>query len=568
VRENVTISYRGARYEIGRGQHFYGIWVAGAPQAQPLEWWPETPAGWSHAWARFTGIEVPGTIVAVSPPVPPPPPPAPALPAPSPDMESPSAQTPSAQPPGAPSPGASGVSGELDDLDTSDEDDEFDEADGSAILVGQPIPAGTPAALALDQTPASGSSTLRTAWARAGRGGGAAGLIIAGVILGVIGLFPTYLQGGSLASEPADLVPHSLYFAAWLGAAVLILLGGPLRRFGALLAAGTSVVTFGLFFADAGTAISGGAHAMGAGLVLGLIGWLLCAIGSGLAVGLRPAGQPAPGRFAPGQPAPSQPGYGQPAFGQPLGRPQRYGLMHVLTLFTALAGLGTAIAFAPSWDSYTLRAPNGASTYVTAGNAFSNPGWVITGDVFVMISVFAIIIVAASWRPVREGAWLLAGAVIPMAAQAISALVQAGEATPSSFFGIPSSYASQAGITITNGLTPAFWLYCAFVVVLMATCGWLLLSPRALALDVPPPVAPSPYFPHHPMYATAQGAVPSALPGGGAAPGYPSSGAAAPAAATPATAAPTAAAPTAAAPTAGFLPGGLQPMTEQPNRED
>ena len=71
MRENVTISYRGARYEIGRGQHFYGIWVAGAPQAQPLEWWPETPAGWTHAWARFTGIEVPGTIVALSPPPPP-----------------------------------------------------------------------------------------------------------------------------------------------------------------------------------------------------------------------------------------------------------------------------------------------------------------------------------------------------------------------------------------------------------------------------------------------------------------------------------------------------------------
>jgi hypothetical protein len=71
VRENVTISYRGAHYEIGRGPHFYGIWAGGAQHAQPLEWWPETPIGWSSAWARFTGIEAPGTIVAVAAPPPP-----------------------------------------------------------------------------------------------------------------------------------------------------------------------------------------------------------------------------------------------------------------------------------------------------------------------------------------------------------------------------------------------------------------------------------------------------------------------------------------------------------------
>ena len=61
-----TIAYRGARYEIGRGPGFYGIWAVGAPRSQPHEQWPETPEGWSAAWARFTGIEVPDAIAPVT----------------------------------------------------------------------------------------------------------------------------------------------------------------------------------------------------------------------------------------------------------------------------------------------------------------------------------------------------------------------------------------------------------------------------------------------------------------------------------------------------------------------
>ena len=72
VFDKVTITYRGAKYEIGRGQDFYGIWMTGAPRSQPLEWWPESPEGWSAAWTRFASIEAPGAIVPVgrrTPPV-------------------------------------------------------------------------------------------------------------------------------------------------------------------------------------------------------------------------------------------------------------------------------------------------------------------------------------------------------------------------------------------------------------------------------------------------------------------------------------------------------------------
>jgi hypothetical protein len=327
------------------------------------------------------------------------------------------------------------------------------------------IPVGHPAALSVQ--PAFPPAP-RSGWAGRVKPGGliAAGLLLAGVICGIAGLFPGYL-GGSLSHQPASLVPHVIYFAAWTGAAGLILLGGLQARFGTLLAAGTSAVTFGLFFADAGTAISDGASVMGAGLVLGLIGWLVCALGSGLALRLKPVGQPDPG-----QPDP--------------GRPRGFAVRHVLTVVAALGGLGTAIAFAPSWDSYLLRAANGNSLSTTAGYAFAEPGWVITGDVLAMISVVVIVVVAAVWRPVREGAWLLAGAVIPMAAQAISALVQVSEPTSPAQFDISPAAAAQSGITITNGVTPAFWLFGAFVIVLMVTCGWMLLSPRAASLDTPP----------------------------------------------------------------------------------
>jgi hypothetical protein len=98
-----------------------------------------------------------------------------------------------------------------------------------------------------------------------------------------------------------------------------------------------------------------------------------------------------------------------------------------------------------------------------------------------MAALAAVVIAAALWRPVRHGAALLAGAIIPMAAQAISALVQVGEPASPAQFGISSSEVSQLGLTISSGLTPVFWIYCAFVVVLMVSCAWMLFTPHDAA---------------------------------------------------------------------------------------
>ena len=413
---NETVLYRGARFELGRGPGFYGIWPAGAPRPPSIEWWPETPEGWQGAWSRFTGLESPATFAAVSSPA------------------------------------------------------TFAAAGSPATMapVGPPAPAGPPSA-GPASTAAAGPPRTAVAVPRA-RAVIAAALLAVGVGCGIAGLFPGYLGGASLAQQPAQLVAHAIFLAVWSASALLILRGGALVRVGALLALGTSLVTFGLFFADAGTAIAGGAHVMGAGLVLGLIGWLACAAGSATAVRFRRS--------------------------ELLGRRVGHDRGRIVTLGVATAAaLGTAAAFAPSWDSYTLRTTGGAAQSLTAGNAFANPAPVIAGNVAVMVALVVVVAAAAWWRPVRLGAVLLAGALIPMAAEAVSALVQLGEATSPVQFGISRAQAAQAGLTISSGLTPVFWIYCAFVLALAATCAWMLFWPRraAPAADRAPvgPLSPS-----------------------------------------------------------------------------
>jgi hypothetical protein len=315
----------------------------------------------------------------------------------------------------------------------------------------------------------------------AGRGSAivAALLLGVGVALGIAGLFPDYLGGTSLAAQPDNLVAHVIYLAAWTAGGVLIALGGARVRVGALLVTGLSIVTFGLFLSDAGTPIAGGAHLAGAGLVLSLLGWLACAAGSALAFLIRPARNagpvPAVGPVPAAGPVPT----GDPARTRgrlfTLGWPRGAALGPAVLL--VLAGLGTAAAFVPSWDSYTLRTAAGQTQTFAAGNAFANPGAVIAGNVVVMVALAAVVIVAALWRPVRYGAFLLAGAIIPMAAQAISALVQVGEATSPAQFGFTPAQASQLGLTISTGLTPSFWIYSVLVVVLLVSCAWMLFIP-------------------------------------------------------------------------------------------
>jgi hypothetical protein len=403
VPDKVTISHRGATYEIGRGKRFYGIWVAGAPESDPIDRWPETREGWEQAWGRFAAIEKPETIEAVRAP-----------------------------------------------------------------RAGLKLPTMTvPAALR--------PRGHGPAWTAAG-----AGLLGLGVLLGLIGLFPDYVGTHSLAEQTAQLVPHLLYLLTWAVSAVLVV--GGLRgrsggaRIGALLGAGLSAVTFGLFFADLGQVIAYGG--LGAGLVLSLLGWLACAAGSVVAL-------MAPSRAVAAVPD----GQGSAGSAGGLGAPSRPRVTDAGPIaLLLLAAVGTVAAFVPSWDTYTLtQASTGTSQTVTAGNAFAGPALVIAGNVAVIVAVIGVAVLAALWRPARQGAALLAGATLPLVAQAISALIQASEPATPAMFGISQSQA--AGLTISSGLTPIFWVYCVFVIALLISCAWLLTAPQ---------YQPMPAVPLHP----------------------------------------------------------------------
>ena len=416
MRENVAILYRGASYELGRGERFYGIWPAGQPQPQPIEWWPDSPEGWAGAWARFTGLE-PGAITPVGPGAgqAPPPPAPPPWPGPAPHGYG---------PPAGHRPGPAAPRG-----------------------YGQPPPRRA------SQLPPPGSRTRALV---------AAGLLAAGVVLGIVGLFPNYL-GGSIASKPDVLVAHAIYLAAWTASALLIASGAARQRTGALLGLGVGVVTFGLLGSDLASALA--AHAPKGGMWPALLGWLLATAGAAAGYHRAAAGAPAKPRAI------------------------QAGPLFMLTL----AAVGTAAAFVPAWDRFTITTSTGASRTVTAGNAFANPGLIITFDVAVMAALVAVAIVAALWRPPRLGAALLAGAAIPMAAQAISALVQLGDLSPAEQIGVSPGQAAAAGLTVTAGPTAVFWIYCIFVGALIACCAWLLLAPAhdparpAPSWPVPPP---------------------------------------------------------------------------------
>ena len=302
------------------------------------------------------------------------------------------------------------------------------------------------------------------------------------MVLGLAGLFPQYAGGQSLLSQSDQVVPHLCYVIAWAASAGLIALSVSrprAARLGALFALGLSAVTFGLFLSDLGEVTSGAS--LGSGLVISLLGWLACTVGAAFAL-VASCRDADPARAGlPGMPGAAKAERGWPA------RPTRAHAGPLALL--VLAGIGTAAAFAPSWDSYTLtQASTGTTQTYLEGNAFSNPGVMIAGSVAVMVAVIAVAALAALWRPARQGALLLAGAIVPLAAQAISALIQVGQPAYS-LFGLTQAQAKADGVTITAGVTPIFWVYVVFVIALLVSCAWLLTTPGQPAVPAMPHVA-------------------------------------------------------------------------------
>ena len=441
--EKAIISHRGEKYEIGRGKRFYGIWAVGAPYDAPVDRWPETRDGWGQAWMRFTAIEVPGSINSVS-------------------QE------------------RTGLRSVLNfGRSRSKADSAADGAADEAAAAAAPRRRGGTALLVGE------------------------GLLVLGVVLGLAGLFPQYVGGQSLLSQSDQVVPHLCYVIAWAVSAGVIALSVSrprTARLGALFALGLSAVTFGLFLSDLGEVTSDGAS-LGSGLVVSLLGWLACTVGAALALlascrdaDPAPAGPAGAGAGMANTGLPGVGLYGVPTAPKPeRGWPARPTRDHAGPLaLLVLAGIGTAAAFAPSWDSYTVtQASTGTTQTYTLGNAFKDPGVMIAGSVAVMVAVIAVAALAALWRPAKQGAWLLAGAIIPLAAQAISALIQIRQPAYN-LFGLTQAQAKADGVTIAAGVTPIFWVYVVFVIALLVSCAWLMTTPGQPAV---PAVPMSPWMP-------------------------------------------------------------------------
>jgi hypothetical protein len=397
VPEKVTISHRGARFEIGMGKRYYAIWAIGAPPTAPVDRWPETTDGWSQAWARFTAIETPGTI------------------APVPRKRAFSL------------PGLAGG-----------------QRDAKGRVVGPWI---------------------------------AAAVLAFGVLLGIGGLFPSYFTGQSLSSTSDQLVPHVLDLVVWAAAAVLVPLGGSRVRIGGLLGSGLSAVTFGLFASDLATATAGHAG-VGPGMVITLGGWLACAIGSALALVVASRD---------GQAADGTPGADGPR--GVLRRPRRSDIGPVTLL--VLCAVGAAASFLPSWDSVTVTQ---SSTGTAQTVAFPNPGLVLAATIVTMVALIAVAVVAGLWRPARLGSALLAGAVIAMAGQAISAPLGLSRLASPAMFGLSAAQAQAEGLTISSGVTSIFWVFVVFVIAMAISCAWLATAPNGAAAN-PLPAYPGPNYP-------------------------------------------------------------------------
>jgi hypothetical protein len=68
--EALQYSHSGARYLLGYGEAFFGIWDRSDPD-RPVERFPRTPEGWDRVWRRFVELEpTPTEVGLASTPVP------------------------------------------------------------------------------------------------------------------------------------------------------------------------------------------------------------------------------------------------------------------------------------------------------------------------------------------------------------------------------------------------------------------------------------------------------------------------------------------------------------------
>lgn len=293
-------------------------------------------------------------------------------------------------------------------------------------------------------------------------------LLSFGIVLQIAGLFPGYLGGASLAGAADQLALHAFFLAGFAVVAATLMSGH--HRYWARASAfgiGLSALTLGFFLSDFGQ-VAAGTTTGGPGFTLSFVGWGFAAVGIGLAAAS----------------AARHSSLGRPTWRQPS-----------LVVTLGALGLGTAATFAPSWDRFHLLASTtGQSATVTAGNVFSEPGAEMAANLLVMALVVVAAVLAASWTSRRIGALVLGGALVPMVGQLAAAVAQLTAPPGPSSFGISGAQAARTGLQITAGLTPAFYLYTAFIAVLVGYCVAQLWPAHPTEREADAPSGPTASF--------------------------------------------------------------------------
>jgi hypothetical protein len=230
-------------------------------------------------------------------------------------------------------------------------------------------------------------------------------LMAACVGLHIWAMFPPYTGGptaSSVVSSPDQTAVYICLEVGWAVAALLVLSRASVRG-GAALGAGLGTVELGLLITDTalGLQVANGS-APGVWLALG-------GLGAGLAGVLFAASSVTMVRAN---------------HLRSLSLSTNVGLRAVLTVLVAVVAVA---AFWPNWAHYHLVSTTGRTLDFYAGDAFKESAPIIAGALVSGLAIGIISILSAFWSPLDAGAWALAGAVVGLASQLISQLVQVFE---------------------------------------------------------------------------------------------------------------------------------------------
>lgn len=302
----------------------------------------------------------------------------------------------------------------------------------------------------------------------------AALLLLATVVLHVVAMVPTYFDGtGSLMSQPDQAALYSVLAAAWALALVIGFTGPHRTPVAAAVAVGVAITEVGFRVADLGDALRYGTNTVGAGLWLMEAAWVVGAVASVVAVlaarsrhTVKPA-VPVPAPAGPeidwaapqaAEPAPAL----MPAGEGPVETsiPDTEEDPHERAAWTVLVVILAALvagAFLPAWDhALAVSTSTGQSVTKSLGNAFSGPWQQVVGTVIAALALFVVPVVAIRLRNKAIGAALVAGGLVVLASQFVSAVIQVGEAVPAADFGISPTQARDLGLSLSLKLTGWF----------------------------------------------------------------------------------------------------------------